>query len=242
MLTLGIETSQRQGTVALVRDGDCLDERLLSTGGRRHAQTLVAEIDAMLREQGVAPADCDVVAVSIGPGSFTGLRVGVVCAKTFAYATGCRLTSVDTLCAIASNSPADVSTVHVVSDAQRGELYLGIYEREADGVWSRKTDIEVVDGDAWSGQRLESDVVSGLGLDLFGARLADVCRVLPETLRIPQAMAVARVGEQRSRREQHDDPWTLEPFYIRKSAAEEKWDARQRDEAARQHPPSEPAL
>lgn len=231
MLTLGIETSQRQGTVALVRDGKYLDERILSTGGRRHAQSLVAEIDVMLREHDATPADCDVVAVSIGPGSFTGLRVGVVCAKTFAYATGCHLTSVDTLCAIASNSPADVSQVHVVSDAQRGELYLGRYARAADEKWSATAEIEVVDGEQWCGLLSDTDVVTGPGLAPWESRLAGVCHVLPEALRIPQASAVARIGEQRSRSGQHDDPWTLEPFYIRKSAAEEKWDARAADEA-----------
>ncbi len=231
MLTLGIETSQRQGTVALVRDGDCLDKRPLSTGGRRHAQSLVAEIDAMLTDHNASPADCDVVAVSIGPGSFTGLRVGVVCAKTFAYATGCHLTSVDTLCAIASNSPADVLRVQVVSDAQRGELYLGRYERAEDGIWSATAEVEVVDGEQWCGLLSDTEVVTGPGLAPFEARLASVCRVLSETLRIPQASAVARIGEQRSQAGQHDNAWTLEPFYIRKSAAEEKWDARVADEA-----------
>ena len=71
--------------------------------------------------------------MSVGPGSFTGLRVGVVCAKTLAYATGARLAAVDTLEAIAANSPPDVETVHVITDAQRGDLFVGTYRRTADG-------------------------------------------------------------------------------------------------------------
>ncbi|HUQ68608.1 MAG TPA: tRNA (adenosine(37)-N6)-threonylcarbamoyltransferase complex dimerization subunit type 1 TsaB, partial [Planctomycetaceae bacterium] len=86
MNILSLETSGLTGSIALDRDG-VVEQRELATAGRRHAQTLVAEMRDLLHAHGLRPADVNAVAVSIGPGSFTGLRVGVVCAKTFAYAT-----------------------------------------------------------------------------------------------------------------------------------------------------------
>ena len=225
MLTLGIETSGRAGAVALCRDGRCLAERLLEQAGRRHAQTLVAEIGRLFDEFDLRPADCNLVAVSIGPGSFTGLRVGVVCAKTFAYATGCSLTAVDTYQCIAENSPNDVHDVWVTGDAQRDELYVGRYRRDEDRSWVPTAEITIVAGRPWCRARTSSDVVSGPGIDRFESELASACRVLGPEYRDPRAAVVARLGERKLGRSGPDDFWSLEPFYLRRSAAEEKWDA-----------------
>ena len=230
MLTLGIETSGRVGAVALYRDGRCLAERPLQQAGRRHAQTLVAEIERLFEEFNSRPADCDLVAVSIGPGSFTGLRVGVVCAKTFAYATRCSLAAVDTYLCIAENSPADVHAVWVIGDAQRGELYAGHYRRDADGLWTSTAEITVAAGDTWCQARSSGDVVSGPGIDRFESELTSRCRVLELEYRDPRATVVARLGERKLKESGSDDFWSLEPFYLRRSAAEEKWDATHRDE------------
>src|SRR5262245_60606931 len=127
MLTLGIESAGPAGSVALARGEELIAERTLDRSGPRHAANLVVEIDALVRGAGRKIRDCELVAVSIGPGSFTGLRVGVVCAKTLSYALGCSLVAVDTLESIAENSPAEVSDVFVLSDAHRGELYAGQY-------------------------------------------------------------------------------------------------------------------
>jgi len=223
MLTLGIETSGPAGTVALCRDGVCLEERPLPQAGRRHAQTLVAEIDSLLRKFGISARDVDVVAVSIGPGSFTGLRVGVVCAKTFAYATRCRLAAVETFQGIAENSPANVTDLFVAGDAQRGELYAGSYHREPDTVFTRQGEIAIVDGETWCRTRRSTDVVSGPGVEKFEPLLLRTCHVLGPEFRHPKAAAVARLGERKVRSGNFDDFWTLQPFYLRKSAAEEKW-------------------
>ncbi len=128
-LVLGIETSGLAGGIALFRGDHCLGDVQLEEAPRRHAQTLVAQIGTLVGGAGCRVRDLSAVAVSIGPGSFTGLRVGVVCAKTLAYATGCRLAAVDTLRAIAANSPADVARVHVLADALRGDAYVASYQR-----------------------------------------------------------------------------------------------------------------
>src|SRR5207302_9751075 len=89
----------------------------------------------VLADSGKKPRDCQLVAVSVGPGSYTGLRVGVVCAKTLAYVVNCRLAAVDTLQSIACNSPVDVAVVEVICDAQRGDLFAGTYARDVHGEW-----------------------------------------------------------------------------------------------------------
>lgn len=230
MLTLGIETSGRPGSVALCRDGVCLDERPLEQQGRRHAQSLVAEIDRLLRQFECRGADCELVAVSIGPGSFTGLRVGVVCAKTVCYAAGCRLAAVDTFLCVAENSPADVDNVYVVGDAQRGELFAGRYARHANGFWTQTEEIAIVNGETWCRARNPGDVVTGTGVEKFKQELSTNCRVLKTEYRSPLATVVARLGERKLETGTGDDLWSLEPLYLRRSAAEEK-----RDAAARQN-------
>ena len=226
MLCLGIETSGRKGGVALCRDGHCLEQRALEPAGGRHAQTLVREVDQLFRDFELMPADCDVVAVSTGPGSFTALRVGVMCAKTFAYASSCRLAAVDTFTCIAENSPADVLRVLVVENAQRSEMYVGSFRRESSReAFAAERPIEIVDGAAWSHERSATDIVSGPGVEAFVDTLDSNCRVLEAELRDPQAATVARLGATQVIAGQEADLWSLEPFYIRKSSAEEKQDA-----------------
>ena len=122
---LALETTDAQGSVALCVGGEILTSRRLETE-RRSAQTLAPTIQETLTEFGWAPQDVDAVAVAVGPGSFTGLRVGVATAKMFAWAVGAKIVGVDALEAIASeigrlpNGEAS-GTVSVGIDAQRGD-------------------------------------------------------------------------------------------------------------------------
>lgn len=221
MITLGVETSGPIGSLALRCDGRCIEERFLPELGRRHAQSLVPEAIALLRRCGVAPWEVGLVAVSIGPGSFTGLRVGVTFAKTFAYAAGARLVAVETFLAIAGNTPA-APAVAVVADAQRGGLILGRYIRRWDGGFVREGELKLVTPDGMRGLLAPEDVLTGPAVDRATAEASR--EVAPERLRHPRASTVARLGEAGSC-DGAADPWTLEPLYVRKSAAEEKRDA-----------------
>lgn len=221
MIVLGVETSGLQGTLALLRDGDCLAARSLEQPGRRHAQTLVAEVQRLLHEFGLAPRDLHLLAVSIGPGSFTGLRVGVVFAKTYAYATGAALAAVDTLRAIAAESPADISRLHVIADAQRNELFVGTYRRDAHGDVHREGPIRIESTDAWLCSLRPGDFVAGPGLVRTG-QPAGRFTVLTQQSISPRAETIARLGEAQHKRRELADLWELEPFYLRRSAAEER--------------------
>jgi tRNA threonylcarbamoyladenosine biosynthesis protein TsaB len=220
-LTLGIETSGLAGSIALCRGEECLSEALLEEAPRRHAQTLVAQIGALLRDAGHKVRDLDAVAVSIGPGSFTGLRVGVVCAKTLAYVTGCRLSAVDTLQAIAANSPAGVERVYVVADALRGDAYVAGYEFRG-GTWTAERPPTIAAAQSWLAERAPGDVISGPGLAAFAQFVPPGCRELPAEAWTPRARVIAQLGLAQLKRGDAADCATLVPFYLRRSAAEER--------------------
>ncbi len=220
-LVLGIETSGLAGSIALWRGTGCLSEVRLEEAPRRHAQTLVSQIGVLLHESDHTVRDLHAVAVSIGPGSFTGLRVGVVCAKTLAYATGCQLAAVDTLRAIAANCPADVERVHVIADALRGDAYVATYNLSAD-IWQAEHPPTIAAAEAWLAERAPGEVISGPGLASYADLVPTGCRRLPAEAWTPRAAVVARLGLEQLERGEQADCATLVPFYLRRSAAEER--------------------
>ncbi|QDU45152.1 tRNA threonylcarbamoyladenosine biosynthesis protein TsaB [Symmachiella dynata] len=222
MLTLGLETSLIPGSIALCDNGVCLEERTLQTD-RRHAETLIPEIQGLLAEHGYHLRDCRAVAVSEGPGSFTGLRIGVTCAKTLAYATGAPVAAIPTLTAVAHNVVDDVQRLFVVSDAQRKQLFCAEFGRDDHGIWEPVSAITIVDADQFASQCTPHDHVTGPGLIKFAELFRDRCTILPPATWMPHAAVIARFGEQEIRAKRTADIWALQPFYLRKSAAEERW-------------------
>jgi tRNA threonylcarbamoyladenosine biosynthesis protein TsaB len=150
--------------------------------------------------------------------------VGVVCAKTLAYATGCRLAAVDTLEAIAGNSPPEVVSVHVIADAQRGDLFVASYRRTSNVAWNRDRPPTIVRADEWFESLTSRDVVSGPALGACKPAGPTHWRSLSETAWLPSARTVAQIGGRQIRGGLAADAATLEPLYVRRSAAEEKAD------------------
>lgn len=225
MLTLALETSGFGGSLALLDGGNLLGERILDSR-RRHAQTLVPEIQALLQDHGKQATDCQLLAISCGPGSFTGLRVGITCAKTMAYATGAQIAAVPTFPCIAAACPADASNVLVILNAQREELFIGSYSRTSSGLWIESEALRIERVDTWLEKLRPGDIVTGPGVEPIVSQVAKKCRVLPEEFWQPQAHWVGRIGQDLVASGQVTTCWELEPYYVRKSAAEEKWDAR----------------
>ncbi len=228
MLVLAIETSGLEGSVALARDGVCLTEKQLNQVGRRHAQALVLEIGELLRLNGLTPFDINLVAVSRGPGSFTGLRVGMVCAKTFAYATGCQFIAIDTFSAIAENVPSDVRRVCVIENAQRDDLFAGEYRRTASGEWQLESPIRIISTSEFLQIRADTDVVTGPGISKLNSTAVSQNWLHDTAICQPRAAVIAEIGRRQSiwgidRLPSNDtDYWLASPFYLRLSAAEEK--------------------
>src|SRR5436309_5366892 len=122
MRILLLEASGARGQGVIWVDETILAERRLNEQ-RKHCQDLAPTVQALLREQGWKPADVEAVIVSLGPGSYTGLRVGVMAAKAFAYATGCKLIGVPTFPILALPALDKHQQVEVIEDAQQGRVY-----------------------------------------------------------------------------------------------------------------------
>jgi tRNA threonylcarbamoyladenosine biosynthesis protein TsaB len=223
MRLLAIETSESVGSVAALSGGNVLTEHKLPSE-QGSARSLAPAIEGLLAEVGWRPGDVQGVAVTVGPGSFTGLRVGVTTAKVFAYSVKAEVVGVDTLEAIAAASPPEIDHLAVAMDAQRGQVVAGVFRRGPDGWFSPCGPWQLADLDAWL-----ATLPAGIGV--AGPVLRSASRELPAAVRVldpqywsPTASAVGRLAARRFASGHRDDLWTLLPRYYRRSAAEEKWE------------------
>ncbi len=137
MNVLAIDTSTDRAVLVLATEEGRLWEAT-TDAGRRHGRDLLPRLKGLLEAAGQATDELGAIAVGLGPGSYTGLRVGVTAAKTLAYITGAELVGFDSLQAIARRAPATAPRVSVIADAQRGELYVADLVRAAPGApWCR---------------------------------------------------------------------------------------------------------
>lgn len=218
-----LETSGRIGQVALAEGARLLSCRRLDET-RRNARDLAPAAAQLLSAQGWRPKQIDGVVVSRGPGSYTGLRVGIMSAKAFAYATGCRLLAIDTFAAVAEQAPAEVQRLDVLADAQQDRVYVQSFARGPDR-WTSLTLLAICRFTDWLQGRSADAWVSGPGLHRWESQLPpEVPRVAREC-REPQAESLLRLALIRWRAGARDDVYALEPLYLRPSSAEEQWQA-----------------
>ena len=123
---LAFETATRVMSVAVL-DGSRVIAELSTEGARLHSERLLPGIDAVLGEAGLGLDDLDAIAVSAGPGSFTGLRIAIATAKGLAFPTGPTVVAVPTLAALARAARGAEGPVAALLDARRGELYAGLW-------------------------------------------------------------------------------------------------------------------
>ncbi|MBI2930396.1 MAG: tRNA (adenosine(37)-N6)-threonylcarbamoyltransferase complex dimerization subunit type 1 TsaB [Planctomycetes bacterium] len=211
MRTLGIESSGALGGVALLEEERLLDERIFEKG-MVHGRDIAPAIDAILRDHRLAPADIDLVAVDIGPGSYTGLRVGLAAAKGLCLALGrpaAGVASVDAL-AHAARHPL----VAVAIDAKWGQIYGALYER---GV--RVGPIVAEKPEDFARRVPAGALVVGDAAESY-ARLFPHAVLCGPELRAPRPSVVALLGLRSGRRE---DAARLAPLYLRPTEAEIKF-------------------
>jgi tRNA threonylcarbamoyladenosine biosynthesis protein TsaB len=229
MNVLAIDTSLPTGSVATVRrsaEGVDLVERPLGAAGE-HARRLMPELVAAAASQGWRMSDVNLVAVVRGPGSFTGLRVGVTTAKALCWATAARLVGVSGFEIVARQTAAACDRqeeVAIAFDAGRGDVYaaLAIPDDAAATGWT-VTAGELVAADRWLESLPAGRQVSGPALELHAAAAeARGLALAAGSAWRPSAGEAAAVAMLRADAGLVDDPQTLLPEYSRPSYAEEK--------------------
>ncbi|MGA2256457.1 MAG: tRNA (adenosine(37)-N6)-threonylcarbamoyltransferase complex dimerization subunit type 1 TsaB [Thermoguttaceae bacterium] len=219
---LALETSELTGSVAAAADGKILAELQLDPQ-QRSAQSLAPTIKSVLEQVGWRPHGIQLIAVTVGPGSFTGLRVGVATARVFAYAAGAEVLGIGTLEAIAAAAPNEVAAVSVAVDAQRGDVIAQPFRRGAAGWLEAVGGRSLVPLEQWLVGVPPGFAVSGPVLKKWTAPLPPGVTMLDRAFWRPTAANVARLAYRDCLAGRRDDLWNLLPLYSRPSAAEEKW-------------------
>jgi tRNA threonylcarbamoyladenosine biosynthesis protein TsaB len=226
---LAFETSSALGSVALGRGPEILGVRQF-TKPRAHAVEFAPTIDSLCRDHGADPKAIGSLFVSAGPGSFTGLRIGITAARTVALAVGANIVALPTLEVIAQNAleaqprPARVA---VVLDAKRGHVYACAFEFRSGG-FEPVEDPREADPSEFLALQPRDCVVLGEGVHYHRPAMeASGLRVLPEVLFPPNVKTVYRLGAERAAQGRFTTPRDLTPVYIRPPEAEEVWIARQ---------------
>jgi tRNA threonylcarbamoyladenosine biosynthesis protein TsaB len=230
---VALETSGPIGGICVVIGGRVVAERNFSRG-MEHGRMLVPSLQDACREARLDPRrDIDLIAVSQGPGSFTGLRIGIAAAKAMAFVAGCPLAGVSSLDVLVENAPATASRACVVVDAKRGQVYAAIYERrEGSGgtrscasvaPWQRQTEDLLISPRALLERVGQPAYLIGDGLAGYPeAFSAAGFERAPEVEWTGKAHTVARIGLQNFREGKTIPYLELAPIYHRLPEAEEK--------------------
>ncbi len=230
MNLLALDTSTDQAAIGLATPGGVFTVPQTNPG-RRHGRDLISQIGILLGHAGIRARDLNVIAVGCGPGSYTGLRVGLMAAKTLAYATGAALVGLDSLEAVARNAPGAGLRIAVVADAQRGDVYAADFNRRESGsrvALVRDCRIETLAD--WTARLEPGSLVLGPGLAVPHIRAAVRPEMVvgDERLNYPDANRLLDLATDAWASGRRDNFWLLEPLYLRRSAAEEQWESKQR--------------
>jgi len=215
MMLLAIDTSTRTIGVALY-DGIQILSKMVCQNDQFHTVELAPTVDALMKRASIPLSDLQVVAVAIGPGSFTGLRIGLAFAKGLALASRMKIIGVPTLDILAASQPADELPMAVVLHAGRGRLAVGWYKNTS-GTWKSKQDAQVMTYRELAAGIKSPTIVCG-ELTVEEQRVLRRKRknvILPspaQCLRRPSYLA--ELGWRRWRKGQTDDPASLAPIYL----------------------------
>ena len=237
MIILGIDTSTNYGSVAITENGRLLSELLLPSNSS-FSKNLVSSIDRLLEKSGIEVNDIDGFVISIGPGSFTGLRIGLSTCKGFNLATGKPIVPVGTLDAIVESYFSDsgflnstLRTPHSelllcpIIDAKKGEVYASLYKYEK-GVIKKFEDDMAISPERLCEKINEPVIFFGDGIKSYGDyiknKLNGLAHFYNDAQKNSVAASIALLGGKKIERGDIEDSTALKPRYIRRSEAEIK--------------------
>jgi tRNA threonylcarbamoyladenosine biosynthesis protein TsaB len=227
MKILGIDTSTSCGSLGIIDDDEVVAEYTLLRD-ETHSARLVPAIQALLKEARLGLDEIDGMAVSLGPGSFTGLRVGLSAVKGLALAAERPVVGVPTLDALASNLPFTPCVICPILDARKGEVYTALYKYGESGRIEQLTPYQVLPPPLLLEKiPLQDTIFLGDGVEAYGGlfeeRLGTQALFAPPHLRFLRGSTVAEIGLQRFKQGEQDDISLLVPIYVRPSDAEINW-------------------
>lgn len=232
MRVLALDTTTNPGSSALVDDDRVIDERS-GDATRSHAERFPGELEALLNASGLAWADVDLFAVASGPGSFTGLRIGIATIQGLSFVTRRRVVAVpalDALAQLGSDGLAEGSIVAAIMNAHRRDVFTAVYEvtaapmfdharlitRDAAGVDDPDTRLS-----GWSATLPKPpDVVIGDGAVLYEGVVRQRWPGVSVRPAPMLAGAIGRIAVLRARRGDAVDPAAIQPLYVRRPDAE----------------------
>ena len=230
MRVLAIDTTSNVATAAVVEDNLLLGERILNFK-KTHSQKIMPMISELLGELELKASDIDVFAVANGPGSFTGLRIGVATVKALAHSVDKPVVGVSTLAGMAYNLPYCEHIIVPIMDARRNQVYTASYIWDEDGFKELSPDetISIEECVASCGEFLDT-VFVGDGVPVHRAyieeQLGDRAHFVPASATLQRASSVAMIAMEKAQRGEVMKYNELVPFYLRKSQAEREYDER----------------
>jgi tRNA threonylcarbamoyladenosine biosynthesis protein TsaB len=226
MKILSIETSTMLGGVAVMDDREGLIAETRLNVKTTHSERLMSVVHQTLSQSELALEAIDAFAVAIGPGSFTGLRIGLSTVKGLSYATGKPFVTVPTLEAFAWNFTCCPYPVCLMLDARKSEVYAAVFQWVHEG-FKRVVGEVSVRPEELLGQLQGTVLFAGEGVTLYREKVAEIMGdravvASPEKM-VPSPANVALLGMEKAARGEFTGVSTAVPFYIRKSEAEVKW-------------------
>jgi len=225
MRILAVETATPQGSIALIDESEVV-AKIRSPRGMIQARWLMPAIERLFRETGLSLEEIDGLAVSAGPGSFTGLRIGLSTVKGLALGAGKPVAAVSTLEALARSVPPCRRLLCPILDARKKEVYAAFFRPDGNGEWSRQTEDLALPPGRLADRIGEPVLFVGNGIDpyrqVLTAALGGRALFTSARFHFPRAEAVAELGLIRLAQGHRDPLETLEPRYVRPSEAETK--------------------
>ena len=219
MIILGIDTATESAQVALVEDGK-QRAGAHTDGTKTHSETLLETILLVLEKARVSMGEIGLIAVGIGPGAWTSLRVGVTTAKTLSYALNIPIIGMSTLDVVAAGVADYKGMVIPVIDARKGEVYSAPFISDGLGGIKRVGDYRSMATDEFFKSHRGNYLVVGNGVSVLGEGFPRGVELAPESLWQPDASVLCRLALERFKGGGDDDPKDIVPLYVRRSDAE----------------------
>jgi tRNA threonylcarbamoyladenosine biosynthesis protein TsaB len=226
MKILGIDSSTPVTTIALIENQNLVVETVLNTR-RNHSKKLMPVIDMVLKEAEVTITEIDGIAVAKGPGSFTGLRIGLTTAKTIAWSLGKPLLAIPSLDGLALNAQGVSGIICPILNARKNEVYTCLYKIDKSNNLHKLSDylaIEPLKLIDILKSKDEAIILLGDGVEefatLFTDALGDKITILTPVNWLSRASHIAYLGLKKLQNNEQDDVMHVSPLYIRKSEAE----------------------